>query len=528
MDDIIIKFGGGLSTRASEDEIKPQECADGKNFALDPFNRMFRNRKPYDLIGIVPNASEIRGLVNLVKTDGTSSILVQAADTVYEWDGATTFTSKGTVSATAKLRGRQEHNWQLTNKVLITDLNLVQPVMEWDGTTLQDVSFLSNPSTAWTGDFKARYCTVIGERAIFSNVNDNGTALPHMIVGTARSDYATLSVSDRPSSSISDADPWFLLQPDFRYINGMVNVWGQVVTSSREGSLFKLTGTTAQDYAMTEFFPRSGADGAESMVNVGNDMLYGRKGRIESLVATDKFGDVDINDITSMIYDQIETHDDWTLVYNQRNQRVYCYSSGTNELWVLHKSMIPTELSPWSRWTTAHDFDMTPTAMLNMIDPADGVEYVYFGDATGRFYRMEGTGSGDAGANDISVERLSPLIDLPPGHETFMIDGWVSYRTNDAFTLTLDFEFAGTVITTSSFTLDVPAVSNRTVYGGSSYYNNGEGYGSFAQRITRQLYGIPGQSDALQIRAKVSSSVNFEVKEIGIRITTEEDIGPVS
>ena len=32
---LVIKFGGGLHTRASEDEIDAREAADGANFLLD-------------------------------------------------------------------------------------------------------------------------------------------------------------------------------------------------------------------------------------------------------------------------------------------------------------------------------------------------------------------------------------------------------------------------------------------------------------------------------------------------------------
>ena len=65
---LTIKFGGGLHTRASEDEIDPREAADGANFLLDLENRELRNRPPFDLIGQVPNAGEIRGGGSLLKS----------------------------------------------------------------------------------------------------------------------------------------------------------------------------------------------------------------------------------------------------------------------------------------------------------------------------------------------------------------------------------------------------------------------------------------------------------------------------
>ena len=41
--DVVIKFGGGLHTRASPDEIDPREAADGFNFIIDIENRNLRN-----------------------------------------------------------------------------------------------------------------------------------------------------------------------------------------------------------------------------------------------------------------------------------------------------------------------------------------------------------------------------------------------------------------------------------------------------------------------------------------------------
>ena len=78
--DVSIKFGGGLHTRASEDEIDGREAADGRNFQLDAQNRELRNRKPFDLIGTVPNAAEIRGGGSLLKSDGTVSTLFPSHD----------------------------------------------------------------------------------------------------------------------------------------------------------------------------------------------------------------------------------------------------------------------------------------------------------------------------------------------------------------------------------------------------------------------------------------------------------------
>ena len=110
---VVLKFGGGVHSRASEEDIDLRECSTGENFDLDLQNFHLRRRKAFSTLGQVPNGSEIRGFASLKDSSGNISMLVQAGDTVYEWDG-TDFTSRGTVAATAKLRGRISQNWLLT------------------------------------------------------------------------------------------------------------------------------------------------------------------------------------------------------------------------------------------------------------------------------------------------------------------------------------------------------------------------------------------------------------------------------
>lgn len=593
-----IKFGGGVHSRASEDDIDPQECALGENFELDPQNQEFRNRKPFDKIGAVPNAGEVRGFATLQKSDGTISMLVQADSKVYEWDGASTFTEVGIVSANAKLRGRLEHNWQLEDKVLITDLNLSDEVHEWDGTTFQQTSFtteqfdlpydnktgtftigetvtdqtsgaaatiddlngglsplkvssvkgtfgdnnqikgkdsgatadVNNPTPGDTntgldptsfGTFRAKYCYISNERAVFANVHDNGTDTPHLIVGSKRGDYKQISVAKRPSSALNEQDPFFLIQPDYRRINGMVESFGRVVTSSEAGSLWSLTGSSAKDFAFEELFPRSGAQGDESLVWAGNDIFYGRQGRIESVRATEEFGNVEGNDLSIDIANQIDNFSNWTSVYNSRRDRVYFFPSNQSLVWVYFKSLESTRLSPWVKWTTKHSSAFTPTAALNCLDPSDGLEYVFWGDADGNVYRMEGSGeNGDAGTNNISAFRLSKLISVPLDTKTYDVSGWIRWRRDDAHTLTLRMEYAGENVFNKSIDISLPAATGAIYYGGGHYYNNEEYYATqFEDRLTRRTFGISGQSNEFQVRLTVEGATDFEISEVGLRIT---------
>lgn len=520
----VIKFGSGVHSNASEDDIEARECALGENFQLDPENQEMRNRKPFDKIGTVPNASEIRGFASLQKSDGTVSMLVQAADTVYEWDGSTTFTSKGTVASGAKLRGRLEANWQLDDKVIITDLELAEEVHEWDGTTFQQTTFTDEDSNSF-GTFRAKYCLVSNERAIFANVHDNGTNTPHLIVGSKRGQFEQITVANRPSSALAEEDPFFLIQPDYRAINGLQQSLGTVITSGSGGSLFNLSGQSAKDFAFEEFFARSGAKGDEAVVATGNDVVYGRGGRIESAIGTDRFGDVNTNDLTLPVADQVREFDDWTLVYNSRNNRVYCFPTDQSEVWVLHRELMEAGIrpvpgkSPWSKWTTQNALAFQPTAVMSCLDPSDGLEYVFMGDADGNLYRLEGTGeNGDGGSSSISVFRLSSLVSMPLDSMSYRIEGWIRWRRNEAFTATLRLEYAGRNVFNKEIDVPLPEATGAIYYGGGHYYSNDEYYGTqFEDRLTREVFDISGASNEWQLRVTVNGTEDFAISEIGLR-----------
>ena len=507
---VILKFGGGMRSASPEDEIDLRECADGHNFTLDLESREFRPRAPFDLLGSVPQGGEIRGFASLLKADGTVSLLVQAGSNVYEWNGSG-FTLRGTCDVNARLRGRLEHNFQLDDKVLITDINLQQPVMEWNGTTLQNITH------NLTGDFKARYCFVSNERVFFGNVESNSVKTPHMLVGSKISDFNTLSTT---VVAVAADDPFFLLTPDLHPINGLEEAFNRVIISSEQGSIFRLTGDTALDFVIKELYPRSGAAGQESVRYIGNDIIYGRPGRVESVLATEKFGDVQSDDITRPINDQVKEFKSWThIVYNSRLQRVYFFPDGTTSLWVYHKDLAGTQFSPWSQWTTRHSIAFTPTAVMNVLDPVDKLEYVFMGDEDGNLYRLEGAGTGDGGATSIETERLSQLFCAPLDAEVYDIEGWVQYRKKPkAVVIKLNFEFAGMSVFNSPVFLTIPAATGGFFYGGDAWYLGNFWYGAqFVGRLFRQKYTVPGQSNCFQVRVTSEGTDDFEITEIGIR-----------
>jgi hypothetical protein len=295
----VLRFGGGVVTVASEDEIKERECASGQNFLMQLDMSHYKPRRPFQKMGTATNGANIMGYAQLVKQDNTISTLIQAGDTVYEWDGGSTFTSKATVSSGAKLRGPLSANWTLEDKVLITDLTKTEVVKEWDGTTFQSVT--TNLGT----NFYAKYCFVENERAWYANVKTS-TDTPHLIAVSELTDYDDLSVGDRPSSSRSDADPFYLLAPDLRPINGLVEAFGSVIFSTVRGSMFQFTGATAKNYAIIPFYNGSAASGEEGVCHVGNDIYFGREGAIETLSGIQTIGEASVDDLTRFIANEIQ------------------------------------------------------------------------------------------------------------------------------------------------------------------------------------------------------------------------------
>ncbi len=520
-DGLVLKFGGGVHSRASSDDIDLRECTDGANFELDLENNSFRNRKPFEKLITAPNGQSILGGGTLIKSDGTVQSFFQSGDTVYEYGSDGSLTSIATVNATSKLRGRLEHNWQLTDKVIVTDLTLGDVVMEWDGASFIDVSFTKEDPVSPTpfGTFKAKYCVVINERAYYFNVDD-GTATPNLIIGSLRSDYSFLSTSNRPSSSLSAEDPFFLIQPDLRAINGAVGAFNTIATSSDgKGAVFQLTGVDATDFAMTPLFPRSGASGDEAVVYGGNDIFFGRASVIESLASTNRFGDVEADDLTVGISDKVKGFKDWVLVYNSETKRMYAFADGKSDLWVFHQSIFQSggELSPWSKWTTIHPLKFQPTFVMNMLDPADGLEYVFMGDSDGNIYRLDGKSEGsDANTDTITTERLSGLFSMPMDAQAYDINGWVKYRKDQEGSLTIRLEYQGMNVFNEEIQLTLPQAVGTSFFGSGSFFGGTDVFGTLNfQKITRQLFAIPGRGNEFQIRVITTGPV--EITEIGLR-----------
>lgn len=525
---VTITFGGGLNSRRRVSDVQVDECVNpSTNFDLDSQQRALNRRRPFDLVATAPNGASINGAAQLVKQDGSVSTLIQAGANVYSWNGDQTFTEVGTVLSTAKLRGPREHNFTLDEYVIITDLTKGETVKQWDGTT-----FIDLPHDLG-GDLFAKYCRVHDERAWLGNVSTSVspgsavTATPHVVLASQRGNGRVYSTNLRPTSSVGLDSAFFLPTPDLRPINGMEEVFGEFLFSTLRGRLFILTGSSAFDYAIDKFHQGSAVTGDEAIKNTGNDVVLGIGGRIESLSGTINFGDVESDDLSRWIKPSIKNVTNWTIEYDRRLQKIFCFPEGVSAVYVLYKNLLPPpgaeeDLSPWSKWTTAHPVGFTPTTVMQLIDPITSEERVYFGDSLGQIFKMDGDGGSDGGTNEVTVTRRSRLFDLPSG-DTFNFTGWVNYRKLFNTTVTIRILGGGSAVYEQTITKTLPQSSDIGVYNGAHYYGDKRTtYGfELSGRINTQEWAAAGQSSNFQIEVEVAGSSDFNIEEVGVVFQAE-------
>lgn len=519
---VILTFGGGINAKARQMDVNINECTDGDNFDLNPSYQALTRRRAFDLSATVPNTSQINGYAQLIARDGSVSTLIQAGTNVYEWDHSSTFTLRGSVAANTKMRGPRDQNWTLDEYVIITDLNKNEIVKKWDGTAF------STHTTSLVGSFYAKYCRVVRERAWFGNVKTGSTDLPHLVVGSELSNAEVLSTSDRPASTLGYDSAFYIPMPDLKPINGMEAAFGTFLFSTSKGRLYQLSGSSAFDFEINEFYPGSAASGDEAIANIGNDVLFGLPGRIETLSGTLNYGDVESDDLSLWISPRIEDVPEWTIIYDRRLQKAFCFPSNQSAVWVMHKNMLQRShvaggnvnnagLSPWAKWTTGHTMAFSPTCVMPLIDGSSGLEVVYAGDSLGNIYKLDGDAGIDAGTTSLTVTRTSGYLSIPEG-SVFDVEGWVHYRKDFSATLTLTFLHAGKSIFDQDIIIPLTAGDGIAVYNGSDYYNLSSYYGrSFSGRISRRDFTSAGQSSGFQVKVTVESDGDVQIDEIGLR-----------
>src|SRR5688572_4269530 len=485
-------FNGGLNEQQTPTLF---ECIQGYNFELGLRQSKLVPRRPYDLVGTATNALAINGFIQLVKRDNSETTLVQAGDTVYEWNGAGTFTSRGSVDSDSKLRGV---TWSLGDYSVIVDVEKQTVVKKWDGSSLTTLT------TGLGTDLYAKYGVVHLGRVWLANVTTT-TDTPHLIAASRFEDPTSFDVAQRAVSGTfsSVAPAFYLLSPDLRPINGMKLFQDQLIFSTEGGRLFKLTGTSPTDFALEDFYAGSAATGDESMENIGNDVIFMKSGgNIDLLSATEKFGDVSADDVSRWIPDTVENLTGSITVYDQIRQKVFFFVSG--KILVLFKDLIGGELSPWSVYKTQEAFAFNTNAAAYIKRPGTQQYSVFFGDEVGRIFDLNGSvGGGDAGTEDVVVLRKTRFIQNGEGGDRFgrnaldftrkVLSGVVVYRrVSMPCDVSLTFDWGDEYNeSTSVVTLKgAPTVDNPAYYSGMHYYSGAGSYYSignrFAQKISSQ------------------------------------------
>lgn len=518
----IFRFGGGLNTTTNPSDISPREATAGENFHLQLDGGSLKKRQSFDLIATATNSREIMGGGDYIDTDGNVSAWIQAGPTVYEWDGASGFTEVGTVNASSRLRGGRRSTSLLDGYSIVTDLARQEIVKTWNGTTFAD--FEHN----LTAPLRAKYCVVHDERAFFGNV-ESGTATPHVILGSERSDVEVLTVTDRPSSALSEEDPFFIPMQDLRPINGMIMAFGLLAISSQDGEINKLTGGSAKDFALDALFENSAATGDEGIVYVGNDIMIGRHGKIESLGAIEAFGDVATDDISRWIANLIKDIRRWTINYDARLHRVYFWPElgGNGELYVFEKAMFDplarqatrvVGMSPWSIWTTDYGNQaFAKTASFYIRNPATGIDHLYFGDTAGRIFQLSGTGTKDGGTTNIVTKFTTAPIILPLDRDTYDFKGAVYFKRHYAGTITLNVLYQGHRLMKTPVVLTV-AAGSAAHFGGSYYFGGSVYFGmQFEGQLERQYFSVAGAGGQVQFEITLSGANQIEIDRIVCR-----------
>ena len=514
-----LTFEGGLNEQ-DVSTVSPSECIEGYNFELGLLNTHFNPRKPFDHLGTATNASPINGFVQLIKNDDTETTLVQAGDTVYLWDGASTFTSKGTVATSSRLRGV---TWELGGYSVIVDTAKATVIKKWDGTSLTTLTTGLTPATLY-----AKYALVhLGRMWLFNVTTTSNT--PHLCVASAFEDPESYSTANRAQGSgVTATQAFYMLTPDLKPINGVALFYDTIIVSTEKGRLWKLSGTNATNFQWDPFYAGSSAIGTETMANVGDDVVYMKKdGVIESLLSSDKFGDVKTDDLSRWIVSTTSGLTSCITVYDQTNQKVYFFS-GSNKLLVLFKEALGTKLSPWSVYKTDHTSSFSTNAAIYMRRPGGSNYYVYWGDDVGKIYQMEGTSSGDAGTTAISANRKSYFVgkfqdeygNVKDPHND-QIKGRVFYRRVADCDLLLDFEWADDyAINRCTVPLSGPAADDTAAYFGGTAYFGGLYYFNtgflLSQRTSTKGFSPVGRGPGFYISSTVQSTQQFDIMKYEI------------
>lgn len=501
-----LTFGGGIN-EINDIAISKEEAIEGQNFELGLGNTKFRPRAPFDLLDTTPNAGLIHGIHQLLKRDDTKTTLVASGAIMYSWTGSV-FNNEGAIDADSEFF---HIHWKLDQTILIVDRIKENAVLEWDGTTLSNLTH----GIVGVTNLYAKYGVVANGRMMLANITTDGTENPHMLLVSAFEDRELYDTTKRSGDGTftTGNEAFYILTPDFRAINGLIFFKRSVIISTENGQLFELVGDDSTNYRWERFYSGSAAVGNNSFVNAGNDVYYIRQGgAIESLRSTATYGDVGTDDISLQVRDTMKNNLGANIVYDQTNRKIFFFLGGS--VIVLFKDLIGTRISPFSIYKTTHGSGyplLSGAAYMEL--PASTAKTVMFGDGTGNIYDMNGVNlEGDGGTHAIVTTRKMPLLDFD---YSSVLSGRVFYRKIKQVDLNITFEW-GDEASSTAVIIPLKAREGTSVvnyFSDSKYFNNTEYFNEFdADGIpASQGFSAIGKGSTVFITMSVTSDNMFEV-----------------
>ncbi|GAG26914.1 unnamed protein product, partial [marine sediment metagenome] len=116
----------------------------------------------------------------------------------------------------------------------------------------------SNGTTEKSVELFAKYSIVHNNRLWLFNVKTDGDDNPHMILASEFEDPESFDTVNRSGVATGNA-AFFTLTPDLKEINGVALFNRQLIISTHDGRLHRLSGLDAADYQFTTYFAGSAA-----------------------------------------------------------------------------------------------------------------------------------------------------------------------------------------------------------------------------------------------------------------------------
>lgn len=517
-----IYFSGGLN---EQQQPHLNEAAAGSyNFNLSKDRNALIPRAPFDLVSTAPNVGDVRGIMQMIKRDDSETTLIQAGNVLYSWDGDLSFTNVGSPNALSQLRAAY---WALGDYLIVTDLQKLTPVSNWNATTF------STQTTGLGVTLYAKYAIVHNNRMWLFNVTA-GTDTPHLIVASAFEDPTSYDTTKRAGydTFATGLEAFYMLAPNLRPINGVAKTLsGDLIISTIEGALFRLSGVDVDTYSFQEFYPLSNAIGAEAMTSIGNDIIYMRKhGSIDLLSATQNYGDVAADDLSRFIPNSVAGLNDAIVIYDQFNQRALFFVA--DMILVLFKDILyggalvdenggRQKLSPWSVWKTQDSSGGNTNAAAYIRKPGTSSYSVYFGTSDGRILDINGSGvDGDAGMNDIIVVRGTRFLSEADGVDFMngVNKAQLRYRRLNAVDFNISMSWADEFnVSDASVNLKAGASAGASYYGGAVYYGGPYYFGSViaaAALVSHINFDFVGRGQGGTMTCSTTDTVGYQVEMI--------------